>query len=155
MGKKYTRYKKQPYKQGHYKPVNGLKYKGKGIPEYRSSWELKFFQWCDKNPNVLKWGSESVIVPYMSPLDKKIHRYFVDNIVTIKEGSNIKTYLVEIKPSKQTLPPVTSNRKKKSTLLYEQMTYAVNQAKWEAAKKYAKSKKIDFIILTEKELFIK
>ena len=84
-----------------------------------------------------------------------MHRYFVDNIVTIKEQNNIKTYLVEIKPSKQTKPPVPSNRKKKSTVIYENYTYAVNCAKWEAAEKYAKSKNLEFIILTEKELFDK
>lgn len=153
--KKYTRYKKQPYKQGTYKPVNPTKYKGYGNPTYRSSWELKFFQWCDKNEKVLKWGSESVVVPYISPIDKKVHRYFIDNIVTIKEGNNIKTYLVEIKPLKQTEPPIVNNRKKKSTLIYEAYHYTVNQAKWEAARNYAKKKNLDFIILTEKELFNK
>ena len=155
MRKKVARYKKTSYKQGKYKPVHSEKYKGRGNPEYRSSWELKFFQWCDKNPNVLRWGSETVVVPYISPIDRKMHRYFVDNIVTIKEQNNIKTYLVEIKPSKQTKPPVPSNRKKKSTVIYENYTYAVNCAKWEAAEKYAKSKNLEFIILTEKELFDK
>ena len=153
--KKYTRYKKQPYKQGIYSPVNSEKYKGAGKPEYRSSWELKFFKWCDKNPNVLKWGSETVIVPYVSPVDNRVHRYFVDNIISLKEGNAIKTYLVEIKPSKQTKPPIPSKRKKKSTILYENYTYAVNQAKWAAAQKFAQSKNIEFIILTENELFNK
>ena len=155
MRKKVARYKKTAYKQGIYKPVHPEKYKGKNNPEYRSSWELKFFQWCDKNSNVLRWGSESVIVPYISPIDRKMHRYFVDNIVTIKEGNNTKTYLVEIKPSKQTKPPVSSKRKKKSTIIYENYTYAVNCAKWDAARKFAKSKNIEFIILTENELFDK
>ena len=84
--------------KGKFKPKNISKYKGdpSGII-YRSSWELKFFKWCDKTPNVLKWGSETVIVPYISPVDNKVHRYFVDNIITLKEGDNIKTYLVEIK----------------------------------------------------------
>ena len=155
MRKKVSRFKSQSYKQGQYRPVNSKKYKGKGNPEYRSSWELKFFKWCDKNPNVLRWGSETVIVPYISPVDNKLHRYFVDNIVTIKENNIIKTYLVEIKPLKQTQPPIASKRKKKSTILYEQYTYAVNQAKWAAARKFAETKKLEFIILTEKELFNK
>lgn len=151
--KKFSRYKKSSFKQGTYKPVQPHKYKGGSNPQYRSSWELRFFQWCDRNVNVLKWGSETVIVPYTSPLDNRVHRYFVDNIVTIKEGNDINTYLVEIKPSKQAKPPVKSNRKKKSTVLYENATYAVNQAKWAAAKKYADQKNIKFIILTENELF--
>ena len=95
------RYKNSPYKQGVYKPVNRAKYIGIRSPEYRSSWELKFFQWCDKNPNVLEWGSESVVVPYKSPVDGKHHRYFVDNVVAIREGNEINRYLVEIKPLKQ------------------------------------------------------
>ena len=146
---------RQPYKQGIYKPVHSQKYIGKRLPTYRSSWELKFFQWCDKNNNVLEWSSESVIVPYRSPVDGKRHRYFVDNAIVLKEGNKIKKYLVEIKPFKQTQPPKQSNRKKKSTILYEEMTYAVNQAKWEAAEIYAKAKNMKFIILTENELPVK
>jgi hypothetical protein len=143
------------FKQGVYKPVHRDKYIGKSCPVYRSSWELKFFQWCDRNTNVLEWSSENVIVPYKSPVDGKYHRYFVDNAIAIKEGNIIKRYLVEIKPFKQTQPPKPSNRKKKSTILYENVTYAVNQAKWEAARKYAQRRNMDFIILTENELPIK
>lgn len=155
MSKKYNRYKTSPFKQGKYRPVNYQKYNGSTLPEYRSSWELKFFQWCDKNPNVLKWSSESVIVPYISPIDKRAHRYYVDNAVTLREGENIKRYLVEIKPFCQTQPPVESKRKKKSTLLYEHITYTVNQAKWEAARKIAAKRNMEFIILTENELNMK
>lgn len=150
--KKYTRYKKSQYKQGTYKPVHRQKYIGNKLPQYRSSWELKFFQWCDRNDNVLEWCSESIIVPYMSPVDGRYHRYFVDNAIVLKEGDKIVKYLVEIKPSKQTKPPTPSNRKKKSTIIYEQVTYAVNQAKWEAARKFANKKNMKFIILTENEL---
>jgi len=153
--KKISRYKRNPYKQGVYHPVHREKYIGNRIPEYRSSWELKFCQWCDKNTNVLEWGSESIIIPYKSPVDGKVHRYYVDNIITLKEGSNVVRYLVEIKPHKQTQPPVVSKRKKQSTILYEKATYAVNQAKWDAARQYAKQRNINFIILTENELNIK
>ena len=77
--KKYSQ-----YKQGIYKPSD--KYVGSNKPIYRSSWELKFFRWCDSNPNVLEWTSESICIPYTSPLDGRVHRYFVDNTVVIKEG---------------------------------------------------------------------
>ena len=112
--------------KGKFKPKNISKYKGdpSGII-YRSSWELKFFQWCDRNTNVLEWSSESVIVPYKSPVDGRYHRYYVDNAIALQEGNKIIKYLVEIKPYKHTLPPVQSNRKKKCTLLYENRTYAV------------------------------
>mgnify|MGYP003644462012 CR=1 FL=1 len=143
---------RQPFKKGIYKPVHRDKYASSDLPTYRSSWELKFFQWCDKNTNVLEWTSESVVVPYRSPVDGKMHRYFVDNAVAIREGDCIKKYLIEIKPYKQTIPPVPSKRKKSSTILYEQATYAVNSAKWAAARKYAQKKGFEFIILTENEL---
>ena len=84
-------------------------------------------------------------------MDGRVHRYFVDNYVEIKEGNNIKKYLVEIKPSQQTKPPQTKYRKKQH-LLYEQKNYVINQAKWEAAKKYGNKRGLTFIILTEKEL---
>lgn len=147
---KYTR-----FKQGIYRPVDRNKYHGKKLPEYRSSWELKFFQWCDRNSNVLEWSSESVIVPYVSPIDKRVHRYFVDSTILLRENDVIKKYLVEIKPSKQTRPPVNSKNKKKSTIIYENVTYAINQAKWAAAEKYAKKKNMKFIILTETELNVR
>ena len=149
---KRKKYKYSKFKQGIYKPVHREKYRGAKLPEYRSSWELKFFQWCDRNVNILEWSSESVIVPYVSPVDKRVHRYFVDSNILLREDDNIKRYLVEIKPSQQTKPPVNSSRKKKSTVIYENVMYAVNQAKWAAAEKYAKKKNMEFIILTENEL---
>ena len=79
----------------------------------------------------------------------------MDGTVIIKEGKTIKNYLVEIKPLRQTQPPVESTRKKKSTILYEKMTYAVNQAKWEAARQFATNRNMEFIILTENELNVK
>ena len=150
-----NRYKKSNYKQGVYQPVNRQKYIGIKSPQYRSSYELKFFQWCDKNPNVLEWSSESVVVPYKSPVDNKHHRYFVDNAIALQEDNKVTRYLVEIKPLKQTQPPVESKRKKPTTILYEKMTYAVNTAKWEAARNFAKRRNMEFIILTENELNIR
>jgi hypothetical protein len=138
--------------QGIFKPNNPKKFIGKHAI-FRSSFERKFFLWADSNPNVLEWGSENIIIPYKSPVDDRWHRYYVDNYVVLKEGANIVKYLVEIKPYKQTIPPVISKRKKKSTLIYESTQWAINQAKWEAAEKYAKSKGYKFIKITEKELF--
>lgn len=142
------------FRQGIYKPVNRNKYRGCKDPVYRSGWELKFFKFCDINPNVIEWTSEGIVVPYVSPIDNKVHRYFVDNMVYIKEGEIKKRYLIEIKPSKQTMPPVESKRKKKSTMIYEQVTYAQNKAKWAAAATYAKQHNMEFKIITEKELGI-
>jgi len=142
------------YKQGIYSPINREKYIGKGNPRYLSSWELRFFRWCDVNEKVIQWGSENVIIPYISPVDGKVHRYFVDNFVKIQEGLKVKKYLIEIKPSKQTKPPTAHGNKKKSTVIYENATWAVNQAKWEAAKYWCDRNNMTFQILTEEHLFI-
>jgi|TARA_R110000824_G_scaffold158401_2_gene332224 hypothetical protein len=145
---------KGKFKQGVFKPRDRNKYRGKTWPIYRSGWELKFFRWCDLNENVTAWDSECVIVPYNNPLTGRINRYFVDGLITINETNGPKTYLIEIKPSKQTVPPVVKKSKKRSTMLYEQKTYVKNRAKWDAAEKWAKKKGIEFKILTEKELGI-
>ena len=108
--------------------------------------------WADKNARVVEWGSENVVIPYVSPIDEKIHRYFMDLYIKIKENNTIKKYLVEIKPDKQTRAPKASKKKKESTVIYEQATWAVNQAKWEAAKQFAKKYNMDFIIITELDL---
>ena len=141
------------WRQGIFIPKNIDKFIGsKAI--YRSGLELKFFRFCDDNKNVVKWGSENVIVPYYSPLDNKGHRYYVDNYIEILEGNKLTKYLVEIKHSRETKPPKTKYRNRKH-LLYEQKTFVTNQAKWEAARKYSKKKGYKFIILTEKELILK
>jgi len=141
------------YRQGIYKPLNREKFSGNQDPIYRSSWELKFFKWADTNKRVVRWGSENIIIPYVSPLDRKVHRYFVDNfIVFLNAEGKPKKYLIEIKPSKSVSKPVVNNRKKKQTMIYEQKTWIINQAKWEAAKKWADKKDYEFLILTEKEL---
>jgi len=139
------------FKQGFFNPKNPLKYIGQKPIRYLSSWELKFFRFCDDNSNVVEWASEAVIIPYLSPIDNKIHRYYTDGIIAIKEATGIKKYIVEIKPSAQTKSPV-QNRKKHKTMVYETIRYAQNQAKWEAAVKYANKHGYQFIILTEKEL---
>lgn len=143
------------YKQGRFVPQHPEKYAGNvSMISYRSSWELKFMLWCDKNPSVLKWGSEEIIIPYYNKIDNKYHRYFVDNIIRVKRADgSIKTYLVEIKPDTQTKPPVKGNKKNK-TFLTECITYETNVAKWTAAKEYASKKGWEFIILTEHHLGI-
>ena len=144
--------KRKKYKQGVYKPSTN-KFRGASNPTYRSSWELKFFRWCDGNPNVIEWSSESVAVPYTSPIDSRAHRYFVDNVVKIKEGNTITKYLIEIKPKKQTKKPTKHGNKKKSTILYENLEYVRNMAKWAAAKKWCNKRGYKFQILTEDHLF--
>lgn len=142
--------KNSKYRQGVFTPKNKEKFKG-NYALYRSGLELKFMRFCDENANVLWWSSEQVVVPYISPLDSRVHSYYVDNLVVIKEGDQVKRYLIEIKPSKQTKPPTTKYKNRKH-FLYEQAMYIKNQAKWQAATEYCKKKNLEFIIITEKEL---
>lgn len=138
---------------GRFKPSNPGKYKGDPTNIiYRSLWERKFMVWCDNNENVLEWGSEEIVIPYISPVDSKIHRYFPDFYVRARtRDGRIQKYIIEVKPKSQCTAP---KRGKKVTKRYltEVSTYAVNQAKWKAAKEYCDDRLMQFIVLTEKEL---
>ena len=150
---KNLRRKNKNYKQGIYNPKYKEKYKGSLPIVYRSGLELKSFRYLDNNPNVITWGSESIVIPYESPADGKIHRYFVDLVAALKsKDGTIKKLLIEVKPEKQTRPPTITPNKKQKTMLYEKYQFAVNLAKWEAAKAWCKTKGYIFIILNEKHL---
>ena len=110
-------------------------------------------RWFDDNSNVLSWGSESVVIPYFSPIDERSHRYFVDFIVNLKtKEGEIKKLLIEVKPFKQTIKPLLSPYKKPTTLMYENRQYILNQVKWEAAKEWAQKRGYEFLVLTEKNI---
>ena len=141
--------------QGKYSPKFPKKYKGNPCEiYYRSSWERKFMVYCDKNENILEWGSEEIVLPYRSPVDGKMHRYFPDFYVKVKESTGeIKKYLIEIKPKKQTIKPKVPKRQTKG-YLYEVYEYAKNQAKWESAREWCLDRGYEFKVLTEDELGI-
>jgi hypothetical protein len=147
--------KYKEFKKGIYRPINSNKYIGGDKCIYRSSWELKAFKFLDKNPKVLRWCSERVIIPYMSRLDNRMHKYYVDLFAEIQfTNGTKKKYLIEVKPYKKTLPPVESKRKKKTTILHEKVEYVQNQDKWSHAKQYCKVNKLNWMILTEKGIYI-
>lgn len=149
MNKKRT----SKFKQGVFKPNYPEKYKGSIPILYRSSYELKYMRWCDYNPAVIKWGSESIIIPYQNPLTNRVSRYFVDFNITIKsKAGELKKYLIEIKPSVQTVPPKPGKKKNTKSLLRRQAEYIKNMKKWEAATAWSKKKGYEFTILTEKHL---
>lgn len=141
--------------KGRYCVSNPSKYRGdKEDIIYRSSWELKFMKWCDINPAVLEWGSEVAVIPYLSPVDNKVHRYFVDFYIKIKDRTGkVAKYLVEIKPERFTKPP---EKPKKQTRKYieEVFQYGTNQAKWKAANEFCEDRGFKFLVLTEKDLGI-
>lgn len=139
------------FKQGVYIPKNKEKFFGKdGYAIYRSGLELNYFRILDNNPNVLKWGSEEVVVPYF--FENKWHKYYIDIFVIFKVGEEIKKFIIELKPYKQTIQPVWSKRRKQSTYLNECREFAKNQSKWESAHNFAAQKGCEFHILTEKDL---
>ncbi len=130
------------FKQGIYFPINEDKYlepidktmsKVTGGATYRSSWELKFYKWCDNNPKVKFWGTEVLPIKYLSPKDNQIHRYYPDVFIKFHDETKV---IVEIKPKSQVNNPI-------------------NLAKFAAAEEYAKSSGSTFVVMTEKELGIK
>ena len=142
--------------KGRYNPVNPKKYKGNSQNIiYRSLWERKFMVYCDTNDKVLEWGSEEIIIPYISPWDGKVHRYFPDFYIKVKQSDgNLKKFIIEVKPKKQTRPPKPVVRKTKRWI-NEVRTFGVNEAKWKHATKWCKDNDMEFKILTEEELGIR
>lgn len=141
------------YKQGKFKPRYPQKYIGDPNDiVYRSGWEKRVMQSLDDNSNILKWASEEVVIPYISPIDNKPHRYFVDFYVEAKapDGS-IKKMLLEVKPKAQTEEP--RKRRKTKQYITEVMTWGVNQAKWKAAQEFCDDRGWEFKLITENELF--
>ena len=112
---------------------------------YRSRWELRTFQFLEKNPNVFKWASEEIKIPYFD-YKGKLHRYYPDLYFELRNG---KKYLVEIKPASQTRPPTTSNHRR---FIKEQVRFKINQAKWEAAKDFCARSGLEWRIWTERDL---
>lgn len=140
--------------QGEFKPKHPEKYKGKFPIIYRSSWELKFMHELDDRPDVVYWSSESVIIQYFHPYKRRIARYFPDFLVAFKNKEDkINKWLVEVKPYRETIPPISKKRQRSTTKLYQEATYLVNSEKWKAAEKYCKDNGLQFKLLTEKELY--
>ena len=143
--------------KGRFKPTNYKKYAGDPTNIiYRSLLERRFMVYCDTHPSIIEWNSEEVVVPYVSPLDNRYHRYFVDFWMKYKDkNGKIKTVLIEVKPDVQTREPVRKNTptgKPTRRFLNEVMTWGVNQAKWKAAIEYAKDRNWEFKIITDKDL---
>jgi hypothetical protein len=138
---------------GKFRPSNIQKYRGDHLNIiYRSLWERKFMVYCDRNENILEWGSEEIVIPYRSPLDGRIHRYFPDFYIKVRESTGkIQKYIIEIKPKKQCIEP-QKQKKHTKTYIREVTEYAKNQAKWKAASEYCKDRLLQFKVLTEDQL---
>jgi hypothetical protein len=135
------------YAQGKYHVKNPEKYMGKRLPSYRSSWEFTFMSFCDNNPAVLNWSSESIKIPYFNPVLGKQTIYVPDFLVVYEDKNARKhTELVEIKPSTETTMESAKSYKDK-------LMVAINMAKWAAADSWAKANNMRFRVITEYDIF--
>ena len=141
---------------GKFKPKNYKKYRGDPTKiYYRSLWERRFMVYCDNNSKIIEWGSEEIIIPYKSPLDKKTHRYFPDFYVKyINKDKQVVREIIEVKPKRHLSPPKEPKRKT-PRYLNEVATYIKNKAKFKAAEEFCKDRKYGFRILTEEQLLPK
>lgn len=142
--------------KGKYKPSYPNKYSGNPSNIiYRSLWERKYMKYLDNNENILLWSSEEFFIPYRSPIDGKIHKYFPDFMVKEKTSSGvIINYVVEIKPKKQCSAPKKPKNVTKG-YIFEAKEYAKNQSKWAVAKEWCADRGYEFRILTEEDLNIR
>ena len=135
------------YAQGKYTIKNPEKYIGKRAPTYRSSWEFTFCQFCDNNPAVINWTSESIKIPYFNPVSGK-NTIYVPDFLVVYEDKNTKkhTELIEIKPSTETTMESAKSYKDK-------LSVAINMAKWAAADSWAKANGMRLRVVTEYDIF--
>lgn len=136
------------FSQGIYTIKNPEKYVGGSPPVFRSSWERRVFMWLDNNPNVVRWASEAVKIPYRNPLTQAMSNYIPDLLIEYNDKTGTRhVELVEIKPLRETVLERAKTRKDK-------MALAVNMAKWQFAQQWCKQQGIKFRVITERDLFV-
>ena len=147
--------------KGKFRPKKPNKYKGNPSNiSYLSLLERRSMDYLDNNPSILKWQSEEIIIPYVSPVDNRVHRYFPDFYIKYKNSDGkIIEELIEVKPFNQCSPPnpkrkLTKTGRTSKRYLKEVQTYIVNDAKWNQAMKYCKDRNWKWRILTEKDINI-
>ena len=140
--------------KGKFKPKYPNKYQG-DIKEivYRSSWELKMMKYCDTSKSIVEWGSEELVIPYLSPWDNRYHRYFPDFYIKVRtKNGSLKKYIIEVKPKNQCTPP-ERNPKRRTGVWYNKVkTWGINKAKWKSATEFCLDHNMEFKILTEDHL---
>ena len=141
--------------KGRYNPKNPRKYKGdpRNII-YRSLWERKFMVYCDTSTSIIEWGSEEIIIPYLSPWDNRRHRYFPDFYIKAQQSDgSLKKMIIEVKPKVQCSPPKEPKRKTRR-YLNEVKTWSIDEAKWKYATEWCKNNGMEFVIINEDHLGI-
>ena len=145
------------FKQGLYTVKHPEKYIGDVTKvRYMSSWELQMFMFLDGNPNILKWSSEEVVIPYIKPTDGRVHKYYPDLLVLYRDQNGVERWeLIEVKPSTQLK---LSKSKSPKTRQLQNLTLSVNKAKWDSALRWCEHQQnngmnVTFRIITEKQIF--
>ena len=140
---------KKKFMSGEYTPINPDKYKGTHPIRWRSSWEVALMRVFDKHPDVVAWGSESIQIPYMHPISKKVRMYIPDFFVVYEDKHvNRRQEIIEVKPSSQTHLTEAKSR-------YDKISLAINAAKWKAASEWCKNRGLKFRVINENEIFNK
>ena len=135
------------FAQGPYTVKNPAKYVGKGVPRYRSGWELSFMIFLDNNDNVMQWASESIQIPYRNPVTGKQSIYVPDFLITYRTRQNtLIAEVIEIKPKKQSIIESKMNNR-------DRMVVAINYAKWDSATKWCNRNGLKFRVITEADMF--
>jgi len=135
------------FAQGPYTVKNPAKYVGKGVPRYRSGWELSFMIFLDNNNNVMQWASESIQIPYRNPVTGKQSIYIPDFLITYRTRQNtLIAEVIEIKPKKQSIIESKMNNR-------DRMVVAINYAKWDSATKWCNRNGLKFRVITEEDMF--
>lgn len=136
------------FAQGKFTLKNPDKYIGTKTPTYRSSWEWAFMQFCDNNPSIQRWASESIKIPYRDPLTGKMTIYVPDFFINyVDKNGRQHAEVIEVKPINQTLKEKVGRSK------INQAHYVRNMAKWEAARAWCKQQGIFFRIVSENDIF--
>jgi len=115
---------------------------------FRSSWEITAMKYWDSRPDVLRWNSEEIVIPYLSPKDNKIHEYYPDFYVEYLDKDKIlQKCIFEVKPLHQSDQKFARSKYSKDAL-------DINNAKWASASLYCASRGLQFKTITERSLFL-
>lgn len=135
------------YSQGKYTIKNPDKYIGKKQPTYRSSWELRFMQFCDDNPAVIQWASEAIHVNYRNPFTKKNTIYVPDFLIVYVDKNGVRHgEVIEIKPTKETTMEAAKSARDKAAVV-------LNMCKWQAAQAFCAQQGLKFRVVNENDIF--
>lgn len=110
----------------------------------KSSWEFEFFKRMDETDAIIRWGYETIKIPYIKPTDYREHKYELDIVAEAIEDGRRRIFFFEIKPKKFTQYPkkpktMTEGSKRHSNYLAHCQEVEINIAKFNAATEYARS----------------